>query len=64
VLLRDVDYFAGELAKRLEGLHSLEGDGRMRSNWQVAAKLARRTRGLVRNQLDNDRRRRKLEARR
>jgi hypothetical protein len=61
-LLGDAEYFAMELARRLEGLQGIEPTGHVRTNWQQAAGLTRRVRGYLRHQRDLDRRRRRLEA--
>jgi len=62
-LVLDAAYFARELERRLVSLERVEGDGRVRSDWQQAAGLARRIRGRLRDELDRERRRKKLEAR-
>jgi hypothetical protein len=62
-LMRDAEYFADELARRLERLEDVEPTGHVRNNWQQAAAIARSIRGLLRHQKDLERRRRRLEAR-
>lgn len=60
-LMKDAEYFAGELARRLEALERAEG-GRRRSEWQQAAAFARRLRSYVRERQDLDQRRERLAA--
>lgn len=45
-LVKDADYFAGELLKRVEGLARL--DGRNEVTWRQAALLVRRVRAAAR----------------
>jgi hypothetical protein len=61
-LMRDAEYFADELTRRLEGLQRVEPTTYVRTNWQQAAGLTRRVRALLRYQRDVDRRQRKREA--
>jgi hypothetical protein len=62
-LMRDAEYFADELARRLEALEDLEPTGHVRNCWQQAAGITRKVRALLRHQKDLERRRRRLEAR-
>lgn len=59
-LLVDVGYFADYLARRLDALQQIEGDGRKRSGWQQAAGLVRKIRKAARREIDDDAHARKL----
>jgi hypothetical protein len=60
-LLRDAEYFAAELTRRVERLAKV-GRGHWRQDWRQAAALARRIRALARYEGDEQRRRVKREA--
>jgi hypothetical protein len=62
-LMRDVDYFLTQVVQRMERLEEIAVSGRVRSFCQQAAAWLRRFRGLLRQEADRERRRRKLEAR-
>jgi hypothetical protein len=62
-LVHDVDYLARELITRLERLQDVEPDGHRRSDWQQAAALARRIRGVARQTIELDRRKARLARR-
>lgn len=61
-VLKDAEYFATELIRRLE--HLAKTDGRNQQTWQRTAALTRRIRGVARHQADTARAREKQLARR
>lgn len=58
-LLRDAEYFATELVRRIERLAKLDSG---QIAWQQAAALTRRIRGQVREQIDGRRHDAKTQA--
>lgn len=63
-LLSDAAYFATELSRKIEALAEIEQSGRVYSNWQQAAAMARKVRAYARHQADEQRHKAKLAARR
>jgi hypothetical protein len=58
-ILRDANYFAGELLRRLEQLTNLDPQSR---HWHQAAKLVSRVRDLVRHRALEEATRRRADA--
>lgn len=63
ILLRDTEYFAGELIRRLERLQRHEPTPPVRSTWQQSAALTRRIRVELRKASARERLRRLREER-
>ena len=61
-LLRDSEYFATELVRRLEALVDIESEGHVYESWTRSAAITRKVRGVVRHELDKRRRRAKIAA--
>jgi hypothetical protein len=61
-LLKDGEYFATEVIRRLEALQRHEGNGRLRSHWQLASALTRRVRAELRRAIEADRTERRRRA--